>query len=142
MYFKFKPVYMEAVAIRALIFFAVLAVGLFLLELDFSSKMALVSMILGLSSFLLLRMNLNEVLTMGVQEQELSLSFVNMSIYKKLPISVSLDKVSARRGNNVIRLLVDGKHVANLRRKAVSAEDWQKMTSLFSPAVSAGPTQC
>ncbi|SHK78901.1 hypothetical protein SAMN05444266_101147 [Chitinophaga jiangningensis] len=136
MFFKFKPVYMEAVAIRALIFFAVLGVGLFLLDLDFSSKMALVSMILGLSSFLLLRMNLNEVLTMGVKEQELSLSFVNMSIYKKLPISVSLDKVSARKGNNVIRLLVDGKHVANLRRKAVSPEDWNAMTALFDNKVS------
>lgn len=137
MFFKFKPVYMEAVAIKALIFFAVLGVALYLLKMDFSSKMALVSMILGLSSILLLRMNLNEVLTMGVNEQELSLSFVNMSVYKKLPINVTLDKVIVKKGHNVIKLLVDGKHVANLRRKAVSAEEWSAMNRLFENRVAA-----
>jgi hypothetical protein len=115
-----------------LVTIASFALALFLTFPAIKDYLYLISMTLTLSSlYYMFYKNRFELLIVVIVAEDVHLSFVNNTIYKRNDIKVKKELIRAKEEDDKLVLFIDGEQQAIVRKKAVDASDWEKLLSAF-----------
>ncbi|WP_146154492.1 hypothetical protein [Chitinophaga ginsengisoli] len=87
-----------------------------------------ISMVLMLCSLIcIFYLNRFELLVIGIEKDDVHLSFVNNSIFRRKEIKVRKAQVRLKWEGKVLIFLIDGQQQAILRKNAADAADWKNL---------------
>jgi len=110
-----------------------LAVVLFLIFPAIKGYLYFICMILMFSSLIyIFYQNRFELLVIGIETDEIHLSFVNNSVFKRKDIQVRKEQLELNQEGKKLIFLINGQQQAIVRKKAVNASDWEKLLSALT----------
>jgi hypothetical protein len=110
-----------------------LALILFLIFPVLKGYLYFLSMVLMFSSLIyIFYLNRFELLVIGIEHDEVHLSFVNNSVFKRRDIKVRKEQVKLKQEEKKLIFLIDGQQQAIVRKEAVNASDWEKLLNILA----------
>jgi len=110
-----------------------LALVLFLIFPVLKGYLYFLSMVLMFSSLIyIFYLNRFELLVIGIERDEVHLSFVNNSVFKRKDIKVRKEQVQLKQEEKKLIFLIDGEQQAIVRKEAVNASDWEKLLNVLT----------
>lgn len=97
-----------------------------------ASFLYLISMVIMFCSIVyVLYLNRFELLMIGIDQENVHLSFVNNSIYRRTDIKTTKSQITLRQDADKLMFFMDGHQQAILRRSAVAGSDWESVIQAF-----------
>ncbi|WP_343703048.1 hypothetical protein [Chitinophaga sp.] len=129
---KCKGFLLNRMIVLMMIGIGLLAVVLFFIFPMIKGYLYFFSMVLMFTSLIyIFYLNRFELLVIGIEDDELHLSFVNNSLFKRKDIKVKKEQVKVQRKDEKLIFLIDGQQQAIVRKKALDVSDWEKLLKVF-----------
>ncbi|WP_126249204.1 hypothetical protein [Chitinophaga rhizosphaerae] len=129
---KCKGVFLEKKIILMSISIGLLALVLFLAVPALKGYLYFISMVLMFITLLyIFKLNRFDLLLIGVEQEEMHLSFINNSIFKRKDIRIRKELVKVTLENDKLIFSIDGQQQALVRKKAVSESDWEQLQKVL-----------
>jgi len=68
-----------------------------------------------------------ELLVININADNIHLTFINNSFYKRKDINVERERIKLKQDGDILSFWIDGQQQAIVREKAVSKSDWDKL---------------
>ncbi|TWF32862.1 hypothetical protein FHW36_113117 [Chitinophaga polysaccharea] len=133
MIIKCKGVFLNKMVIITMISGGLISLGLYLLFPGVKGYLYFMSMVLLFCSIIyIFYLNRFELLMLGVEQNELHLSFINNSFFKRHEIKVDQAQVRVKQDGDKLTFFIDGQQQAIIRKSAISEIDWNKLLDQFN----------
>lgn len=132
---KCKAVLVNKLMIRIAIIGGGIVLALFLAlsgKWDYISIYTLSVVILAPMLIYVFYLNRFELIFIGVENENVHLSFVNNSIYKRKDIKTPKDNITVEQKGDDLLFSINNKVQAILRKAAVDASDWDRVLQTFT----------
>lgn len=130
---KCKGVLLNRMIVLMMVSVGLLALVLFLIFPVLKGYLYFLSMVLMFSSLIyIFYLNRFELLVIGIERDEVHLSFVNNSVFKRKDIKVRKEQVQLKQEEKKLIFLIDGEQQAIVRKEAVNASDWEKLLNVLT----------
>lgn len=86
-------------------------------------------------------LNRFELLILGVEQEQVLLSFVNNSIFRRKDIKTTKEDITVEQKDDRLLFSIDNELRAVLRKAAVDASDWDKVLQTFTASRESRPLQ-
>ncbi len=132
---KCKAVHINKLVIRMAIIGGIIILLLILTLLkDWDSMNIFTASVAILAPMLVYVFYLNrfELVFLGIENDQVHLSFVNNSIFKRKDIKATINEISVEQNDSKLLIFQDKKLQAILRKEAVDSSDWNRVIQIFA----------
>lgn len=98
---------------------------------DYLSIYTLTIAILSPMFFLIFYLNRFELLVIGIEDQNVYMSFINNSIFKRKDIKILKENLDVKQEGDKILFSINNELQAILRKDAVTKSDWDRVFQVF-----------